>query len=78
MGAVDGGVAMRVKKIFHCDSNIPSDTEILECIQISKLEDCAVELQWYVEWSGWYSIIIDSSKSFLDYKRQIISQVYPI
>lgn len=32
----------------------PSDEDILECIEMAKLENCIIQLNWTLQWSGPY------------------------
>ena len=49
---------MKIVKEFICDGDVPSDEEILECIEIAKREDCAIKLKWFGSYSGWHKLLL--------------------
>ena len=49
---------MKELKHYICDGCMPTENEILETINISKKENCAVILRWYDSYNKHYDLII--------------------
>ena len=62
-------------KHYYCD-NTPSDTDIIEGMNIAKENQCRVTIHWF-KWGWEYTVTIDENSSLDDVKKQI-PRVYGI
>lgn len=68
---------MKLIKEYLCDSSVPKDTEIKECIEIANREDCIVKLRWFFEYSGWYELNITKGMTFEECEDKL-PKYYPV
>lgn len=63
-------------KTYVCDT-IPKDDDILKAIDIVRNEHILIKLQWYVEYSGTYHVVIAHDSTIESVKAQM-PKIYPI
>lgn len=56
-------------KIYLCDR--PHEDEIRQAMEISKRDNCIIELRWFVEYSGWYKALVEPGSTIQDVEKQI-------
>lgn len=61
---------MKIVKEYICDNRIPTDDEIIECIDIANKENCIVKLKWFFPYNGWHKLHINENMSFDDCKNK--------
>lgn len=62
---------MKQIKEYLCDNGTPSDTEIMECLEIVKNEDCIVKLIWFFPYNGWHKRYIKKDMTFEEVKDSL-------
>lgn len=62
---------MKLVKTYVADSNVPSNAEIADCIDIATTEDCIVRLEWFFPYSGKHSADITYEMSLEEVKSKI-------
>lgn len=68
---------MKLIKDYICDDIIPTDEEILECIDIvNKEENCIIRLNWYF-YSSKYTLEINKGATFEECKSKL-PKSYPV
>ena len=68
-----GGNKMITKvELFQCDfDHVPSDADLLKCIDIAKGNGCIVQLQWTLKWSGNYFIQVTKDSTLQTLKDKL-------
>jgi hypothetical protein len=61
---------MKPLKIYICD-NTPTDEEIASAIETAKHTNCFIKLEWFVNYNGWNSIMIDNCSNIDDIKSKL-------
>ena len=62
---------MKLVKTYVADSKIPSDEEIVECIEIASKEGCIVRLEWFIPYNGKHSVDITHNMYIDDIKSKV-------
>lgn len=68
---------MKQIKMYLCDNRIPTDEEIMQCVEIANAEDCIVELRWNFPYSRWYKLNISKGMTFEECKNAL-PKSYPV
>lgn len=63
-------------KTYICNT-VPKDDDILKAIDIAKNEHVLIKLQWHVNYSGTYHVVI-SQDSTIESVREQMPKIYPI
>ena len=63
-------------KHYECD-NVPKDEDILQGMEIAKENNCIVTIQWFVPYSGTYTVSISDGSTLDDVKAKM-PKVYGI
>jgi len=61
----------RIKEFICDDYCIPTDEELLECINIAKSENCIVYLHYTLPMSRTHTLYIDSTTTFEELKENL-------
>ena len=68
---------MQEVKIYRNDRS-PIIEDIQRCIDIAKENDCVVRLEWFIKWSGKYSVQVNSKSNAEDVYVHEVPKVYGI
>lgn len=68
---------MKEIKQYMCDGTIPTNNEILECIDIAKKENCIIKLTWIFPHSGTYNLQICGDETLEEIESKL-PKCYPV
>lgn len=68
---------MKLIKEYLCNDIVPSDEEIMECLEIVNNENCIVKLIWFLPYNSWHEFFVEKGMTFEECKDKL-TKVYEI
>ena len=62
-------------KVFYTEST-PTKEELEESLKIAKIDDCVVQLKWFVQYSGWHDRYIHKDTDIEKRNEQLRHIIY--
>ena len=59
-------------------NQIPTEDDIRAAINIAKVEHCYINIEYYIQYSGWYIISIGENSTIEAVQEQIKGKIYPV
>lgn len=60
------------------DNKTPTLENIRTCCEIAKRDNCIIHLWWYVQYSGWYDVLLFPESNPEEVFEKEVPQVYGI